>query len=364
MKQLNIAIRADGSAQIGMGHLMRCLSIALALKEYQANVMFVTNNVQSQTFVIEKGFACQLLSGQYPAMEEEVEDTIAILQAQEVHLLLVDSYQATETYLSRLNSVVPVFYLDDLGRMGLPVSGLINYNIYGQDMSYQENYPEETTLLLGSRYAPVKAPFKNTPYEVREKVSNILITMGGSDALNIAGQLGEILLDALPQEVSLTLICGRFSPHLAELQAMAQASSTTHVSSASKAAQNQAYQRVQVLTDVSDMWNVMQKCDLAIAAAGSTMYELCTMGVPTICCYYVENQRRIAECFGKDTSMLNAGDFSKEPEQVLQAIKAQAVKLVESRQLRKQLSEEMHKVSDGMGAYRIADILREFIALK
>ncbi len=349
MKQHNIAIRADGSAQIGMGHLMRCLSIALALREYRVKVIFITNNQQSQAFFIEKDFECELLPGAledgkvYNSMEEEVEDTLAILKEKEIDLLLVDSYAATEQYLEKLNAILPVYYLDDLGRMDLPVSGFINYNIYGQDMGYEQFYPKETKLLLGSSYAPVKTAFKETAYQLREKVSNILITMGGSDALNIAGQLGELLVSEIPEEISLTLVCGRFSPHFAKVQEWAAGYP----------------ERVWVLTDVTDMWNVMASCDLAIAAAGSTMYELCTMGVPTICCYYVENQRRIAECFGEKTSMLNAGDFSEKPEQVLQSIGAEVQRLIQSVSLRRNLAQEMQQIADGLGAYRIAQKLIE-----
>lgn len=350
MRIFNIAIRADGSTQTGMGHLMRCLSIALALKEKNASVLFITNNSQSETFLVEKGFPCVLLSGEYRSMEEEVEDTIKLIKKYCIPVLLVDSYEADENYLEQLSAAVSVFYMDDLGRMELPVKGIINYNIYGQNMGYQEKYTSETRLILGSKYAPVKAAFKNTPYTIREKVSNILITMGGSDALNIAGQLGALLLEHLPAEVTLTLVCGRFSPHLESVRLLAE----TEVGKG----------RVEVLTDVSDMWNVMQKCDLAIAAAGSTMYELCTMGVPTICCYYVDNQRRMAECFDDKTSMRNAGDFSKEPEAVLQIILSHTLALMQEETLRKELSLEMQNVTDGMGACRIADALQEFMALK
>lgn len=350
MKNFNIAIRADGSAKIGMGHLMRCLSIALALKENEKNVLFITKNDQSKVFLEEKGFESILLTGEYVPMEGEVQDTLEIIKEYQIPVLLVDSYQATEKYLSLLNAVIPVFYMDDLGRMDLDISGLINYNIYGEFMGYQENYTEKTKLVLGSRFAPVKAAFKNTPYTIREKVSNILITMGGSDVLNIAGRLGVLLLDHLPKDVKLTLVCGRFSPRLESVRKLAETATGKG--------------RVEVLTDVSDMWNVMQKCDLAIAAAGSTMYELCTMGVPTICCYYVENQRRMAEYFEEKTSMRNAGDFSKNPELVLLEILKHTMLLVQEEQMRKNLASEMKSVSDGMGAYRISEILKEFMALK
>ena len=347
MEQTTIAIRADGSAQIGMGHLMRCMSVANALKENQAEILFITANEQSKAFVTEKGFQCHMLQGHYESMEQEATETLNILKDHDVHLFIVDSYRATEAYLAEMNSKLPVFYMDDLGRMNLPVSGLINYNIYGQKMSYEMYYPESVELLLGSNYAPVKPEFSDTPYKVREKVTQILITMGGSDALNIAGSLGEALVDILPPDMEITLICGRFSPHLEEVKKLSKSDS-----------------RVHVLTDVPDMWNHMAKSDLVIAATGSTMYELCTMGVPTICCYYVENQRRIAECFGQETSMLNAGDYSKNPENVLSSIVQEVQRLMADSTLRQKLSLEMKAVSDGNGARRIAEKVCNYLETK
>ena len=116
---------------------MRCLSIAIALKRHNAKVIFITNNDQSKAFVIEKGFLCLKLVGQHDSMEAEAEETLRLLREQNIGLLLVDSYKATEKYLAKMKTQVPVFYMDDLGRMNLPVSGLINYNIYGQSMPYE-----------------------------------------------------------------------------------------------------------------------------------------------------------------------------------------------------------------------------------
>lgn len=337
MKYKVIGIRADADARIGMGHLMRCMSIAIALHKEHVRTVFVTNREQTGHFLVDKGFVCCKLEREYACMDDELPELVSLLRAYRMDLLLVDSYQATERYLGKLNEVCPVFYMDDLGRMGLSVSGLINYNIYGQDMEYEAAYSKDTCLLLGSLYAPVKPEFLQTAYTVKGQVRDILITMGGSDALNIAGQLGKRLLQELPDTVRLTIICGRFSPHLQQVRELAD-----------------TQERVRVLTDIPDMWNYMAECDIAIAAAGSTLYELCTMGVPTVCCYYVENQRRAAQSFGEKTAMKNAGDFSVDPQQVIENIICEVQDLSKAYTARLALSEELRKLCDGQGAERIA----------
>jgi len=343
MEQINVCIRADGNRKIGMGHLMRTLSIAIALREKQVNVLYLTKEIESKAFLEEKGFACHLVKRSVADIYGEVDETLDFITNNKIHLLLVDTYEATEAYLKVLNEQIPVFYLDDLGRMDLPVSGLINYNIYGTEMGYDKAYGPNVKLLLGSYYAPVKPQFMETSCTVRKDIKNILITMGGSDAFNITGQLTSRLLSVLPKNVSITAICGRFNRHLSELEVLAGKDN-----------------RLQVLTDVPDMWNQMAKADLCIASASSTMYELSTMGVPTICCYYVENQRRIAEGFAK-LGLCNTGDFSEEPDAVLTKIVAEVDNLMRDYNQRENLSTMMKKICDGKGAMHLAEEILAFL---
>lgn len=343
MEQINVCIRADGSSQIGMGHLMRTLSIAIALREKQVNVFYFTKEIESKAFLEEKGFPCHLVSRRDDDIYGEVDETLDFIKRNKIHMMLVDTYEATEAYLKALNEQIPVFYLDDLGRMDLPVSGLINYNIYGTEMGYDKAYGPNVKLLLGNYYAPVKPQFLETPYKVQEVVKNVLITMGGSDAYNITGQLAKMLLETMPKSVSITAVCGRFNSNLEELEALASKDV-----------------RLKVLTDVSDMWNKMAETDLCIASASSTMYELSTMGVPTVFCYYVENQRRIAEGFAK-LGLYNAGDFSKNSDEVLRNIEVGVYKLFNSYTKRDALSKSMKKICDGKGAMHLAEEILAFL---
>lgn len=336
-----IGIRADGNAQIGMGHLMRCISMAKALEKEAVSVVFFTATDESGEVISQNHLECQILDGDEYRMEKEVPVLLQMIKDFEVDLLLVDSYQVTEAYMHALDLVCPVFYMDDTGEKIFPVSGIINYNIYGQDMPYMEKCRPDVKLLLGSGYAPVKAEFTETAYEVRRDVQKILLTMGGSDSLNIAGELGKKLLQRTREQISLELICGKFNPHRQELERMAQENPRLHV-----------------LTDVQDMWNKMADADIAVSAAGSTMYELSALGVPTVCCYYVENQRRIAEGFAEHTKVVNAGNYAEDSEKTLERIAQEIESLIGNYEKRAVLSASMKEVADGQGARRLAQQLK------
>lgn len=336
-KKVTVGIRADGNAVLGMGHLMRCISIAYAIMEQQMECVFYTAEQGAGNFLQEKGFCARILNTDYKDMEGELSVFEPMLKADGCSLLLVDSYQITQKYLDKLMGYCPVYYLDDTGTGRLNASGVINYNIYGQKLGYETWCSPDTELLLGAAYAPVKKPFIETAYELRPCVKKIMVTMGGSDALNIAGRLCESLLMHLEGNVEIVIICGRFNPHLEKLREMEAKES-----------------RVHILVDVPDMWNKMAESDLVISAAGSTMYELSAMGVPTVCCYYVENQRRIADGFAAQLGLCNAGDFSIDSDGVLKRIVAEVEHLTGDAALRSTLSMRMKQVVDGRGAERIA----------
>lgn len=336
-----IAIRADGNSTLGMGHLMRCLSVAKVLQK-QADCVFLVAQEEAGHFVEEKGFCCEVLGTDYLHMEAELPLINKMQEQYDFSLLLADSYQCTQKYLDAWMEYCPVYRMDDTGEAQLQTNGLINYNIYGKELPYTEWCNVNMKLLLGAEYAPVKEAFLQTPYVVREQVKRILITMGGSDSLNIAGALCEKLLAEVSQGIELQVICGRFNPHLEMLRQL-----------------ENREPRVEVLVDVPDMWNKMAQTDLAISAAGSTMYELSAMGVPTVCCYYVENQRRIAEGFAKEVGILNAGDYTADESSVLDKIVREVNLLVTSYERRSSLSQQMKRVTDGNGAERIAAYLLE-----
>lgn len=335
-----ILIRADGNENLGMGHLMRCMSIATALEKGKAKCIFLVAQEQAGVYVKEKGFACEILNTDYRDMEAELPFLKVLAKKYLPKCWLVDSYQITQEYLSVLRETAPVFYMDDTGENVYEADGLINYNIYGPNLGYESKCPAGIQLLLGADFAPVKNEFLSTEYCVRDEVRNVLITMGGSDKLNIAGALCRCLLDSLPEEVYFTVICGRFNGHLEELMQLQSKES-----------------RIRILVDVPDMWNRMREADIAVSAAGSTMYELSAMGVPTVCCYYVENQRRIAEGFASMIGMTNAGDYSQDPDETLNIITDVVCKLADSKEERESLSSRMKQIVDGQGAKRIAQEL-------
>ena len=67
-----VIIRADGNGTIGMGHVMRCLSIADALSKLKQEVLFVTACQESVSVIQKRGYEVVCLNHDYCRMDEEI----------------------------------------------------------------------------------------------------------------------------------------------------------------------------------------------------------------------------------------------------------------------------------------------------
>lgn len=337
-----IWIRADANKEIGSGHVMRCLSIAAALKQTGEQVCFILADESAEKLLEAREQEYRILHSAYDKMEEELEGFKKLLAEHGPDLLLIDSYYVTDSYLRALREYVKVVYVDDIPRFDYPVDGIINYNIYGESITYQENTEKkEMQLLLGASYAPLREQFLDINYTVRPTVENVLITTGGSDKYNLAGQILRAVLNQKETAgFHYHVVSGAFNPHFAQLEELAE-----------------KYGNIHLYRNVTDMAGLMQKCDIAITAGGSTMYELCAVGVPILCFSFVDNQERIVETFFQKELVAYGGNYLTEKEAFASNVTAALMKLAGDSKLRQQYSGKERKLVDGKGAARIAEAL-------
>lgn len=341
-------IRADGNSVIGMGHVMRCLSIADAVKKQGIDPIFVTACEECTTMIEQRGFQTRLLTTDYRDMLSELPQLEQILAEEhekiKKHVILVDSYQVSEAYYRELSKLAYVACLEDMGQP-YPVDLLINYNIYGEKLApkYEadsENKPKKT--LLGVSYMPLRQEFLNDiDYTLKEKVTDVMITTGGSDPFFSAKAFTDsFLADKTLQEANIQyhIISGPFNSHAAELKDLY--ANTTNVV---------------IHENVKSMKEIMRQCDVVLTATGSTIYEVSALGVPMLVFYFAENQKQGAEEIEKKTNVINCGDFSKEPEVVVTKAVNTLQRCIMDKGYRKLLNQDEQKLIDGKGASRIAE---------
>lgn len=340
-----IWIRADANSEIGMGHVMRCLSIAEALGEQGCEVRFLLADDMAVPLLEAKGQCYEILDTDFGQMETELPLLQKLAEEEGPAVCLIDSYFVTPYYLEQMGKNTNTVYMDDKFSFPYPVDMVINYNIYGDLLPYRETARKSgTAFLLGTAYAPLRREFlRRTPSAVSETVQNVLITTGGSDKYNLAGQiLREVMVHTDTQNFHYHVVSGVFNTHLSELQQMAECNSRIHIHQ-----------------NVNNMVELMELCDVAVSAGGSTMYELCAVGVPIICFSFVDNQEKIVETFLEKQLVCYGGNYRKEKDKLAENVVRHLVFLANNPKARAEYSRKEQELVDGRGAERIALALKQ-----
>lgn len=340
-------IRADGNARIGTGHLMRCLTIAEKIK---MQVLFLCADDLSAEFVRGRGHKNFVL-GEEPFSTAELKKMTAFLEARskEGDCLLIDSYLATPDYVKVLSSHIKTAYMDDIGREIYPADIVINYNAFADKAAYEARYHwggmKKPCLLVGSDYIPVRETFKNKNYPVKKETESLLLTTGGGDAENLAGGILQTLLrEPVLAGLQFHVVSGAFNPHFDALFRLAQ-----------------TWENVRLHKNVEDMASLMASCDIAVTAGGSTVYELCALGVPFVCFSYAENQDALITFVAEQNIALSAGRLkdsnAKDRKELEHKICCLTAELAISWESRKMYSRRERELVDGSGALRLAEAL-------
>ena len=350
-----VVIRADANSKIGMGHVMRCLSVVDALVKCGEEVLFVTADDTPVPLLTKKGIPYRVLHTDYADMEAELPELWEVLRelpqgaespepalAQKNTSILVDSYYVTEKYLAALKKRITTIYMDDIYAFSYPVDMLINYNIYGEEMGYEKDAAfADTKLLLGTEYVPLREEFSAAEQGRTAADGGILITTGGSDSFNLAGQL---LTEAMKYDALKTkeyhVVSGSLNPHIGELQALAE-----------------KHENIHIHCNVTNMAELMAESEVALSAGGSTLYELCAMGVPVIAFSFAENQERLVQTFVKRGIAQYGGNYRTDGNKMIQNTIAGLETLLENENLRAEYRKKARTLVDGKGADRIAEAI-------
>lgn len=338
-----VYFRVDANEKIASGHVMRCLSIARALKKQGEESCFLTADAYALPMLKEQGFPCICLDSVWDRPETELEALLSVIRENQVRLLFLDSYYVTPDYLRILHKETRLAYLDDLNRFPYEVDILINYlnHYHKSDYSW---VCKNTKLLLGSSFAPLREEFIQRERCVKEQVTHVLITTGGGDTYHAAEQylkaaLGEKRLNGL----QFFVVAGRFHPSVERLLQLEEENPEVHV-----------------CEKVKNMAELMLQCEIGISAGGTTLYELCACCLPAVCFGFADNQLGEIEEFGKQGVFLNVGDIRKNQETAIREMIEKTVLLREDRELREACMKKMKTVTDGNGAERIARELLKF----
>lgn len=296
---MRIAFRADGDEKKGMGHLMRCGALASALINCGDEVCFFSEySSRGLVWLQGQGFTAKELSS-HKILEDEAKELVALLKQGQFQMIFIDSYWLSEGYFDILaGSGIMVIAIDDNAtQYHFRCDVIINGNIGSEMLEYNA---QAKYFLTGLAYNILREEFvKTQPARCRDRVNNILITMGGADINNYS----PVVLSALRSiEVNaIKVVYGPLMNNLADIQHVAK----------------QCYSTVEMIHKPSSMAELMTECDLAIAAGGGTVRELFSMGIPSLFVLQSENQLALTAVLKQYGLPLSLGYYADVQEDTL-----------------------------------------------
>ena len=256
--------------------------------------------------------------------------------------LIVDHYALDRRWESGMRDQVKnIFVIDDLADRKHSCEVLLDQTYGQQGSSYKQLVPEHCELLIGASYALLRPEFseyraKSLTRRVCSSVNNILVSLGGVDKDNITSEVLKVIENShLPKNIRIIVVLGGGAPNIVTVRNLIP--TLKH--------------DVELLVDSSNMAELMSEADLAIGAAGSTSWERCVLGLPTIMFVLDENQQKIAAELSKVGAalILDCEIFSKLGE-AIEGLVSNETKLFE-------MGCAASTVCDGCGVDKIQAIL-------
>jgi UDP-2,4-diacetamido-2,4,6-trideoxy-beta-L-altropyranose hydrolase len=302
---MNVFFRVDASNLIGTGHLMRCLTLAEALRVQGAETRFICRehpgnmieHLQKQSMPVKvlptpiqplnvshaEDYAAYL----GVTKTEDAEQTVEALDGDRPDWLIVDHYGLDADWEQRLRPhVARLMVIDDLANRSHDCDLLLDQNrIDGGTDSYQGLVPENCCILLGPRFALLKpeyAAYRRTLRPHDGEVRRVLVFFGGSDRHNMTALALEALCASEFAHLEVDVVVGANNQYCVQLEQQAISRPLTCM-----------YGPRPHLADL------MSQADIAIGAGGATTWERMCLGLPSLVITLAKNQIPLSDILDK-----------------------------------------------------------------
>lgn len=253
MKKKKILFRCDGYVKLGMGHIYNCITLAYAMTEH--DVLFVTREDCELGLkkIVDSKF-------KYSTIKNN-DDLFKIIEEYKPDVFVNDCLNTEAAYIQSLKEVVPrVVTIEDLGSGAYAADAVINA-LYDS--------PENATdkFYSGYKYVCLRDEFLTAvPKVYSEKVQSVVVLFGGTDPSNLNEKTYQVALKIHEKypNISFSFITG------------IGYDGENHGVKTDKSKNIFVYPNVPLVSKYT------KQADIAITSQGRTIYELASMGLPSI----------------------------------------------------------------------------------
>lgn len=326
-----VLIRCDGSREIGLGHVSRCLVLAEELTgRHSCEVVFVVRrDTRGAEIVQQAGHGVFALA----PTDDDAGALIDIAGQRGARRLILDVRQGiTRDDVLRLRATLSVAVIDDPGDRRL-----------GADAAFYPPIPQVERwawdgfsghLNVGWEWVILRPEFARVKRRSGGDPPTILVTMGGTDP---AGMTGRVLraLEGLRHVFGVVVLGGGSEGEAAAEQLRAGG------------------RDVEFLASSTNVAELMARADLAVASFGVTAYELAAAGVPSIYICLTDDHSESSTALVNAGAGLSLGTYTSVSNRAI----TDAVAELRDENRREAMARRGPALIDGRGGARVADYI-------
>lgn len=339
---MNLLFRTDASVEIGTGHVMRCLALAQAWQDAGGRAVFAM--AESTAAIADRlrleNIEVRVLEAK-AAGREDARKVGQIARDCGADWVVIDGYQFGADYQRELKSAgLSLLVADDVGIKDCVADIILNQNSNASEALYPGR-GNHTRILLGTRYVLLRRDFwawRDYRRNVVPTARRLLVTMGGSDPDNVTGLVIQVLGESATDGLRAVVVAGGSNPHLSSLrEAVARLGG-----------------RIELKESVANMPEIMADADMAVIAAGGTLWELLYMSCPVMS--FARNA--VQGAILADLARREVVHYFGNPCEVAPATVALAIdKLAASADRRANMARLGREEVDGQGACRVCEAI-------
>ncbi|EWH09473.1 spore coat polysaccharide biosynthesis protein glycosyltransferase-like protein [Catenovulum agarivorans DS-2] len=285
-----IVFVVDINPKIGAGHFMRCLALAQAAKKQRIDCVFICaeNNIQ----FAEKMLQAEFLLAAYPLPKTErqagdnLHKVLAKYLAKSAHnFVFLDGYHYAADFKQRLQQsckqlAATLVQIDDNADCPPYLADyIVNPSVNSQTVPDYSNWLAMDKIIAGDEFRLLRQEFAEQSLVAANKRQGVVITMGGTDPLELTWLVVKACEKSLEKPQPITVVIGQNYPHAEQLK--------TQI--------NQLPEHINYVYAPENMAALFASAKFVISAAGSAQFELFSMQTPAILLVVADNQVRNTE---------------------------------------------------------------------
>lgn len=331
---MKIGIRCDADiSAIGLGHLIRCLSLADQLIERGHNCTLIYRELDQS---VELYLAEHEIERRKLPREASDDDQIDAMA--DFDWIILDSYLLSSRFYSTVHKLCKSLVISDYPEeFKIEATALCNFHPGADQASYI--LEKNTKQFFGPKYALLRSSFRRSePFQAKPEIKRVFISFGGADSKESGIRFAKLLHGNFLGELHLLAPSGIEQKDLDYIEGLF----------------SRATFQLSLHSNVLDPSSLMGQADLAIASASTTAYELCTLGIPMILLQTADNQKFVSEGFRERDAAVVLGSVEDIGDQhFIEAYRA----LAKDQNRRRNLSLCASTMIDGQGAKRLAEAI-------